>query len=281
MILDILSRTIIGYLIGNITCFFKLFFNREDCIWVSKFYGKYVWKAVKKKRGEWLIFPMIMIMIVVGIYAMNQDLLLLRIWGLLFGGLGLLVFFYGWLHYLDKLYILKDRLELRIFLYPYKVIPFDNVKMILRDIDSGKYTHVIYQDKTYGLKQISDSLSFVEIPAEVFQRKELIIDKSKIHKNIYMDYNEVKSNLPKNPIIKKAPKKWSKMNTKEKMSLLLVFAFNPITVIAIVTILFGIRNINIYLIVLFDLSVRSAQYFGSNFSRQYRVLDYSVLERNS
>lgn len=276
MLLQIFFRTIIGYVIGNIFYFFKLLFTHENPIWVSDFYGKYVFHAAKKKKGDLLIFPVIIIMIIFGLNALRQDSALVRLWGLIFGGIGFLVLYYGWLHYLDKLYIFKDRLEFRFLLYPYKIIPFTSVKMVLRDLASGKSAHVIYEDEVYGLAEIGNSSSFVGIPTEVFQNKELMIDKVKIHNNIYMDYEKAKETLPKNPLTKKAPKKWARLDNKERLNLVLVLAFNPVTVMIAVTVFFGIQNINIYLILLFDLSVRSTQYFGGKNAREYKVLDYRV-----
>jgi hypothetical protein len=276
MIYSIFSRTILAYIFGNIYYFIKGLFVKEDVLWKSKFYGRYYAKRILP-RGKYLFLYLFGLAIPsgAGIYYMFENEAILRFYGIVMSWMILFMIYFFLFRFFDKITFLKNRIEIRILFYPYKTIPYEKIKLILRDKESKEFLHIIYENENGKIDDLGPLIGFWEIPAEILTKFPLEIDPKIIYSNVLLDYEDVKNTLPPNPLIRPPHIKWQEATIKERLVYTSMYFVNPIIVISLFVIFYGINFVNLYSIILFDFSVKYVNYVLKMTPNE--KIDYSLI----
>jgi len=153
--------------------------------------------------------------------------------------------------YFRRIWVFSDRIEIRFIFHCLKVIPFENIKMILRDKKTMNFADVIYYDQSYGLGSLGGNSSELwQIPPSIFQNQEVKISPSQLHPNLFKDYETINSSLPEFPIHN------IKVNYSlaEKIMSSSLFIFNPFSLIIVLEKLFNINYKNLLFYVIIEFS---------------------------
>lgn len=243
-------NSVLGTLIGNLLAIFK---KREKPVWVSKFYISYIGlSGILPAVFLGLIFSIAGYLFLWMMHGNREYFLFILAPSFLFVfGVMLLM---QTINYLNRIFVYTDRIEIKRLNYTTSVIPYSNVVLVLRDKTTQSFVDVIYKDEIYGITGLVGKYFYWDVPADIFTKGNLRIDKEKIHKNVFSDYSLVKDTLPEYPVeISEANLEGQNRNIVYlfKISLLI---FNPFSVTLFFVILLGIFYSTAYFYIAVDLS---------------------------
>lgn len=231
MPLRFLYENIFALLVGNIASIGRLIQKDKDLLWKSRFRIHY-----QDKGAGILIVVFAMLLSGVGYFLVINTPSFVTVFFFTAG----VILLTAIPHYFDQIYLYPDRIEIRCFLYTYKTIPFENVIFALRDTLSQSAVHVLYKEGPWGYAYSARGIDGVWfLPVEFFKKGHIKLKPEKIHPNIYVPFETIKSHLPEVPI-KHPTTPLLKRPKSEIVGFFSLLIINPFAVMVLLTSIYGL-----------------------------------------